>query len=231
MRRTLHPKIGAGRYSRKILLSRLNGPTFSGLSSNMQRVFEAIRELNDECLKRPSASQALGKTEDCGESQICIDGRTHILFGQSKQYDRLLFELNHRTKQYTNLPVFCLRKGRLSLSWASTVPQGRPVTDAAWFPMIVDAMVAGDLQKLARCSYCHRWYLRRLMKVPHTQQFCSAPARCRQSAFEATVSKTAEFRKQRAEYMQKRRKEEKAREKRERKLAGIKEFKHLRKKR
>ena len=194
-------KFGLPRYNRERLLATLNDPATwpPGSSDNLSRVFEIIAELNEIGARTPSASatSVLDLTEDMPEKRIKIDGREIIMLSVPTRMDEFERELNKRMERYSSHPYFRFRKGRLLVGYAQVGNRSESLTiSSRLVPMMIDALGAGDLQKLARCQLpqCRRWFLKRV----GGQRFCPAPAKCRQKAFEDTP----EFRAERAKYMQ-----------------------------
>jgi hypothetical protein len=180
----------------------------------MHRVLDIILEVNEICRLDRSISSWPGggppEDETDREYRLTIDGKEHILFDVTSPHDVLQRELNIRLQGYTTLPSLSLRKGDWRVQWGSTVPQGTHGLDTRLVPLLIDAVASGDLKRLWRCEYggCRRWILRRRLRDPKSfQRFCPGPRPCRQKAFEGT----AEFRKNRAEYMKQYRKDEAAR--------------------
>jgi hypothetical protein len=170
----------------------------AGPSENLSRVLDIIAELNEIGATTPTASATVSiyVPENTPERIITIDNTQYTLLSAPTHLDELEQELNKRMERYTSHPTFRFRKGRLLVGYSLAVGRDGRVSDTAIVPMMIDALRAGDLQKLARCQFpdCRRWFLKRV----GGQRFCPTPAKCRQKAFEDT----SEFRAERAKYMQ-----------------------------
>jgi hypothetical protein len=171
----------------------LNDPALARPSDNLSRVLEIIAQLNEIGATTPgaSATSVLDLPATIAEKRITVDNREHILLAAPTRIDELEQELNLRMERHTSHPYFRFRKGRLLVGYAQPGGMG----DSIMVPMMIDALAAGDLQKLARCQFpeCRRWFLKRV----GGQRFCPLPAKCRQKAFESTP----EFRSERKKYM------------------------------
>jgi hypothetical protein len=194
MLRRATERVGLGVYSRRRFLARLNAADLSQMSENLARVLELIAELNSE--KGRGKRDLPEHPHPPTETPIRIEGKEVVFFNVESDADALLRELNYRMERYKTLPIFRLSKGTLRVNWGQSVAEQRgSVADLVLVPLLIDALDAKDIQKLARCQLpeCRRWFFKRTGE----QRFCPAPATCRQKAF----ASTPEFRAERAEYM------------------------------
>lgn len=185
--------VGLGTYSRERLLSWLNNANLSRMSENLARVLEILRDVTANDSQRESWDEP---------RDVCIqlDSRSKLtFFAVSSPREALIAELNHRMNNYTLTPRFRLRKGTLRQGWGITTAHERGTVDAddVLLPLLLNAMIAGDLSKLKRCEWgkCGNWFCKRT----EGQRFCSD--RCREKTFKSSP----EFKAERARYMRKNR--------------------------
>jgi len=172
-------RAGVGPYSREIFLQRLNESALLRPSDNLLRILELICEMNEIALADPTADAT---PSPAPEKSIRTDMGEFIIFNAPTRVHELEHELCLRTKRYTSHPSFWFRKGKLLSGWSHLLGPGIATADIRLVPNLLDALMARDLQKLARCqnSKCNGWYFRRRID----QRFCKG--RCRDQAFSST---------------------------------------------